>query len=125
MNYFLTGQKRKDENGFTLIETLVSLLILGILVTLTMIMLNKIYANPKILLGREALRLAEAELTYCVNNTSLNDTIYTNERQNLKVKRKITDEGKLAKVEIAVVMNGNNKEILRLETKYVKWRIDN
>ncbi|MBL1212706.1 MAG: prepilin-type N-terminal cleavage/methylation domain-containing protein [Ignavibacteriae bacterium] len=47
-----------NQSGFSLMETLVSMVILGLLVAFTLMLFNNIYSNPKLLLRSEVLSLS-------------------------------------------------------------------
>ena len=109
-----------NQSGFSLIETLVSMVILGLLVTFTIMFFNNIYSNPKLLLRSEALLLADVEISKCMNFKLASDTSYINLNGNLEVIRNVIREERLLKVAITVRAKSNKKEILKLETSYLE-----
>lgn len=111
--------KRNNNAGFSMLETLVSILILGMLITFSIMFFNRIYSNPKILLRKESLQLADTELTNCINANIKTDTLYNNSRGNLEVKRETTVSDYLVSVNVYVYLSGTGEEIIHLHTAYL------
>ena len=105
----------EKENGFTIIESLVTLIILGILTILTVIFFNKIYGNPELLLRREALTLADSEIHNIINNKVFTDTLYHNNKGNLTINRKIFDNKEYIYAVVTINFNQTQKQILSLD----------
>ncbi len=110
----------KDESGYTLIETLVSIGLLGILIVLSATAYTRFFDNPKILLRNEALYMANQEITNSINKKIFTDTTYANENQNLEVRRNVFDVQKLYRIEVAVVFVQTQKELVRLSADMKK-----
>lgn len=109
----------KEEYGTTIIESLVVILLLGILVTLTASFFSAIYYDKNMLKG-QALQLANQEISLVLNNHSENDSIYTNDTGNLQVHRIIRREEKLNMVEVQVIKTRTDSIIVSLEASYLK-----
>jgi len=109
----------KAERGTTILETLVVILLLGILVTLTASFFTTIFSN-KNMLKSDALQLAQQEINRVLSEKSENDTSYTNETENLKVQRIITKDEKLNSVEIMISKSSNDSLMLLLKAFYKK-----
>lgn len=77
---FLTGHSE----GFSIIETLVAITILGLLVAFTLTFFNRFYENPVYLLKDEAYRAASLEAENTLANRSYRDTSYIH-KNKLKV----------------------------------------
>ncbi|MBN2571424.1 MAG: type II secretion system protein [Ignavibacteriales bacterium] len=105
----------KKNEGFTILETLTSIIILGLLVGFTIIFFNKIFSNSKILLRSDALILAEQEIENCKIKMVLQDTSYANIKGNLILIRKITMFNGLRSIEISVHSKNDNQEILKFQ----------
>jgi type II secretory pathway pseudopilin PulG len=109
----------KEENGTTILETLVVILLLGILVTLTASFFTTIFSNKSMLKG-EALQLAQQEINRVLSEKSENDSTYKNKTENLKVQRIITKDGKLNSVEVMISKSNTDSLLLLLEASYKK-----
>lgn len=107
----------KEENGTTILETLVVILLLGILVTLTAGFFTTIFNNKNMLKG-DALQLAQQEINRVLSEKSENDTTYTNEIENLKVQRNITKDEKLNFVEVMISIASTDSPLLVLKASY-------
>ena len=109
-----------EQSGFSLIETVVSIGLLGILVTLSVIAYTRFFDNPKILLRNEALYMANQEITNAVNKRRFTDTTYTNINGNLAVERNISDLQTYYKMEVAVIFVQNKMELVKLSADIKK-----
>lgn len=107
----------KEENGTTILETLVVILLLGILVTLTAGFFTTIFNNKNMLKG-DALQLAQQEINRVLSEKSENDTTYNNESENLKVQRIITKDEKLNCVEVMISRSSTDSVLLVLKASY-------
>jgi len=110
--------KLKDQSGYTIMETLVSILLIGIIITLFAMFFNQVFSNPKLLLRSEALNLANQEVERSINTKSTTDTSYTNNQANLRIERKIESEESLVKAIVSVKSVIAGKEILSLSVMY-------
>jgi type II secretory pathway pseudopilin PulG len=106
-----------EENGTTILETLVVILLLGILVTLTAGFFTTIFNNKNMLKG-EALQLAQQEINRVLSEKSENDTTYKNKTENLKVQRIITKDEKLNYVEVMISKSSTDSLLLLLKASY-------
>ena len=107
----------KEENGTTILETLVVILLLGILVTLTAGFFTTIFNNKNMLKG-EALQLAQQEINRVLSEKIENDTTYNNETENLKVQRIITKDVELNSVEVMISKSSTDSLLLLLKACY-------
>ena len=105
----------KKQEGFSIIETLVVITILGLLITFTTSFINKIYNNPVYLLKDEAFRAASNEIDGVMLNGTLTDTLY-NIKHNLFVKRHSTELDKYYLVSVVVKKRRSNYPLLELKT---------
>ncbi|MBI1937431.1 MAG: type II secretion system protein [Ignavibacteriales bacterium] len=110
----------KDQSGYTLIETLVSIGLLGVLIVLSAMVYKNFFSNPKILLRNEALYLANNEIVNSINKKIFTDTAYTNENKNLSIERKITGMGRFNRVEVVVTTVQDPKELVKLSADIKK-----
>lgn len=110
----------KNQSGYTLIETLVSIGLLSMLILLSAIAYSRFFDNPKILLRNEALYIANQEITNSVNKKIFTDTTYANENNNLAVERKIYDMQTYNKIEVAVMFIQTKKELIKLSVDIKK-----
>jgi prepilin-type N-terminal cleavage/methylation domain-containing protein len=97
------------EDGFSLIETLVVILLLGLLVTFTASFFNDLFNKPALFLKYQALRLADREMNYCLNNQVTTDTSYIFPKHNLNVQRTITEELNGYDINVSVSVNNDLK----------------
>lgn len=109
----------KEENGTTILETLVVILLLGILVTLTASFFTTIFNNKNMLKG-DALQLAQQEINRVLSEKSENDTTYNNETENLKVQRIITKDVDLNSVDVMISKSSTDSLLLLLKASYKK-----
>jgi len=108
----------KSENGFTIIETLVAILLLGLLVVGATGFFGTLYNSPKILLRNEALALASNEIDRCISYRILTDTLYKNPVGNLQVKRNVIMKADLNEVIVGVYWSDKNKKLIELKVLY-------
>ena len=107
----------KEEHGTTILETLVVILLLGILVTLTSSFYSGIF-NNKNMLKADALQLAKQEIARVLNEKIEYDTIYYNESKNLKIERNIYKDKILNNAQVSISKSSNDSLILVLNTNY-------
>jgi prepilin-type N-terminal cleavage/methylation domain-containing protein len=101
----------KDEKGFSMIEALAGIALIGLLAALSASVLVSMYDNPKTLLRGEAMLLAEKEMNYCRSASPERDTLYTNETGNLEIHREV-DPGRNVKRIIVSVTTINKIQTL-------------
>lgn len=113
--------KIQKQDGFSIIESLVGITILGILVTISVQLFTGIYKIPELLLKREALHLAAQELNRTISNAEFIDTTYKNMNENLVINKRVsqTNMSNLVLVKVSVQFNRSKEEILLLST-YIK-----
>lgn len=109
----------KSDDGFTIIESLVSLLIIGLVVSLCIIFLNILFSNPGLFLKSEALNAASREIERCIEYRYTNDTTYTTSN-NLVINRNIKVENNIIYADINVLHREKSKNILTLHVAYKK-----
>ena len=109
-----------DENGSSLIETLVSMLILGIVVVIFFSIYIKIFTNPILVYKSEALSMANQEVMNSINKKVCSDTSYYNLNNNLLVERVIEGTNGLYKVQVTVSYSQGQKNLVTLSGEFVK-----
>ncbi|MBK7980268.1 MAG: type II secretion system protein [Ignavibacteriae bacterium] len=112
--------KLKNQKGYIILEALVGIIILGLVVTFSVMFFNQIFANSKILLKSDALLLAKQEIDTSINFRTTTDTSYFNQKGNLKVIRNIKAESNIYKAVVTVASDSGKKEILSLSVLYIK-----
>lgn len=110
----------KNQSGFSLIETLICISLLGVLLVLTSMIFVRFFSNPKMLLRNEALFMANQEMTNSINIKRLTDTTYVNTNANLTLVKKVQDAGNCNKVDITVKTVHNELEIVKLSVEIRK-----
>ncbi|MFC2139723.1 hypothetical protein ACFLR4_03590 [Bacteroidota bacterium] len=108
------------EEGTTIIEVLVGLTILGIVMTLSLGVMVKIYGNPKIVSRQEALMLADQEITNCINTRAVTDTVYTNPKGNLFIERSVSSRKNINDVSVSVYSSSSEQLIVSLSVSIVE-----
>ncbi|MBL1214646.1 MAG: hypothetical protein HND52_14930 [Ignavibacteriae bacterium] len=106
----------KDDSGYSILETLVSITILGLIAGITVLMLNGILKNPKLLLIDEAINLVYNEINFSMSSKTLTDTSYFNRSGNIKVERKIIQSHKTSKIIVNAKFKGTNKLLVSMNT---------
>jgi hypothetical protein len=101
-------------DGYTIIETLVSFVILGLFVTFTVGIYISLFHNPNLVLKSEALLAASREMECAINNRSLSDTTFLNENNNLKIFRKVSKGENIYKIDIFVFFKADTTMLLNL-----------
>jgi prepilin-type N-terminal cleavage/methylation domain-containing protein len=109
-----------NKDGFTIVETLVVITILGLLVTLTSVFFTQIFNNPKKMLQGDAFSLARNEIDYCIRFKPESDTLYKNDIGNLSVKRKVTGNENNFNTSVSVDFIKNKSRLIELKVKYIK-----
>ncbi|MFC2094555.1 Tfp pilus assembly protein FimT/FimU [Bacteroidota bacterium] len=108
------------KDGFTIVETLVVIMILGLLVTLTSVFFSQIFNNPKKMLQGEAFSLARNEIDYCIRFKPESDTLYKNDVGNLSVRRKVNGNENNFNTSVYVDFNKNKSRLIELKVNYIK-----
>ena len=103
-----------EEKGFTIIETLVSIFMVGLILTLTIIFFNNILLNSTFIYKNEAFYLANNEIERVINSGIITDTTYTNQSGSLIIKREIVPSENTIQVVVTVTAKINEKEIVAL-----------
>ena len=103
-----------EEKGFTIIETLVSIFMVGLILTLTVIFFNNILLNSTFIYKNEAFYLANNEIERVINSDLVTDTTYTNEKGSLIINREVVPENNTFQVVVTVTAKINQKEIIVL-----------
>lgn len=104
----------KREEGVTIIESLVSIVILGVIVMLTVFVIRGLFTHPRALLQGEACRLASQEIDYSLKYKPAADTSYKNAKGNLLLTRKVSASGGLIRIDVKVTYTGNGEEVAAL-----------
>lgn len=112
--------KMKSESGFTILESLVGILILGIMLILFAVFFNQIFNNPKLLHRSEAFILAKQEIEKCKNKRLTKDTLYFNEKENLSIVRDINLINNIINAKVTVETKLDKKKILSLSVEYLE-----
>lgn len=86
------------KSGFTIIETLVAIILLGLVSTMGIMVFNQLWGNKAIMLKKEAFLYASQEIDRCIDERLVSDTVYYSNSRTLKVNRKIEPEGNLNKI---------------------------
>lgn len=95
----------KTEHGFSIIETLVAIIILGLLAVFITSFFNQMLRNPQLVLRTKAIYLAEQEINYCINRKAFNDTSYINNEFNLLILRQVITYENNFKINVSVKKN--------------------
>lgn len=104
----------KREEGVSIIESLVSIVILGLIVVLGVMVMSGLFTHPRVLLKGEACQLVSSEIDYSLKHNPLIDTSYTNSTGNLLVKRHVTEVDSLTRIEVKVTYKGTGEEVATL-----------
>ncbi len=109
----------KNENGSTILEALVVIILIGILSVLTMTFFNVIL-NTSLRTKQEAQTLAYQELNRTISQAARSDSIYLNHKGNLIISRNITEEERYIKAEIEIKKSSSDSTIILVRSKYLK-----
>ena len=115
----MSSEYINSENGFTIIESLVTILIIGLILTMTIIVFNNLFSAPGLLLKSDAFSAATEEISKCVENRTSTDTIY-NVSNNLVLKRKISSVDELLMANVSIIQKHNDNNIITLHVSYKK-----
>lgn len=97
-----------------MVETLVGMVMLGIIVTLTIMFINSVLSNPKLLVRGEALNLAKNEISKCTLLKTTTDTLYNNKMGNMSIKRTVVEGTKTIDLKVSVLHIASEKELIVL-----------
>ena len=104
----------KQEDGVTIIESLVSIVILGVIVMMTVFVIKGLFTHPRALLKGEACQLASQEIDYSLKYKPVNDTSYKNAKGNLLLNRQVSKADDLTRIEVKVTYAGTGEEVATL-----------
>ncbi len=104
----------KREEGVSIIESLVSIVILGVIVMMTVIVIKGIFTNPRALLKGEACQIASQEIDYALRYKPVTDSIYKNAKGNLLLSRQISHADSLTRIDVKVTYVGTGEEVVTL-----------
>lgn len=107
------------ENGTTIIESLVVILLLGIIVTITALFFNNLLNNYN-MLRTDALHLARQEMNKALSQFTETDTTYLNSAGNLEVRRIVTNNDDHYGLQVIVVRSRTDITIITLNAIYSK-----
>ena len=110
----------KKQDGTTILETLIGILILGIIVTISFALLIKVFGNQKLMNEQEAYQLANETISNSINTYSITDTSFNNNKGNLLVERKVLSEDMVHKITVKVYSAFSKNEIVSLTATIVK-----
>jgi prepilin-type N-terminal cleavage/methylation domain-containing protein len=102
----------KIDSGFSIIETLVTIVIVSMLVIFVSVFLDNIYNNPKLFLKSKALLLAKNEMNRTIYSEGYRDTSYFDDKYRMNIIRQIKDQEGVYKIN--VLIRKTDKEILSL-----------
>ncbi|HEX2982196.1 MAG TPA: type II secretion system protein [Ignavibacteriales bacterium] len=103
--------------GYTIIEALVGIVILGLILVFTVSVFNRLFANPQLLLKGEALYLADQEIKHVINDKDFETLEYESAGRNMLVRRTVSEGAKLYEVQVSVIFKGTGKEIVSLSVE--------
>ncbi|MCU7500921.1 MAG: prepilin-type N-terminal cleavage/methylation domain-containing protein [Ignavibacteria bacterium] len=104
----------KNEQGFTIIETLTAIVILGLIMIFSAMLVKRFFFSPKALLKGDALTLASAEMERSLSRNVSNDTSYSNSAGNLLIERKISVKDSLQSINVSVMTKNSAEVVLTL-----------
>lgn len=107
------------ENGSSIIESLVVILLLGILVLFTSLFFNRLFNNYN-LVRYEALQIAQLEIVKCIDQSAVNDTFYVSELSKFKISRIVLNDSNVTRVEVIISRIHDGNQIISLKTVYPK-----
>lgn len=111
MRFLMVIGFTKDE-GFSLVETLAAIVIIGITTTAVLFFINKFLSSSDFNARMEALILVQNEIQNTLTNHSLTDTSYANREGNLKLYRSVIDYQHYYEINFSVVLHNKTKLIL-------------
>ena len=104
----------KKEEGMSIIDSLVSIVILGVVVMLTVLVIKGIFTHPRALLKGEACMLASQEIDYSLKYKAIADTTYKNAKGNLLLTRQVSAADSLTRINVRVTYIGTGEEVVTL-----------
>jgi len=104
----------KNQSGYSLIETMVCISLLGLLIFLSTSVYTRFFSNHKMLLRNEALFMANQEITNTINKRIFTDTSYKSINCNMLLDRKISDMDNCKKIIVVVRSVQLEKELVTL-----------
>jgi Na+/serine symporter len=102
------------EDGFSIIESLLGIVLLGLIVVFTIIIFNNIWNNPGLAVKSEAFFLASREINNTINGKAFTDTSYNNAQNNLTLNKQVKLADDCYYVEVSVIHIPTKKEIVLL-----------
>ncbi|MBI2417893.1 MAG: type II secretion system protein [Ignavibacteriales bacterium] len=100
------------EQGYTIMEALVSIVLIGLLITLSLVFFNMLFNSPLMGKKSEALLLAKNEMEYCLHSIGLNDTSYSNRYGTIRIDRNCQKTDSLIIFTVKAILLKNNKQIV-------------
>lgn len=110
----------KNHSGYSLIEMLVCISLLGIIILVSTSVYIRTFSNPKIIFRSEALFLANQEINNALHNKLFRDTAYTIDKSLLMVERKVKENKGLIYLDVSILYGVQKKEIAKLSVGVVK-----
>lgn len=104
----------KNEKGYSLIESMVGIILLGFIVIISMIIFTNIFTNPKLIYNKEASYLLFNETENIINNRILTDSTYFNNKKTLIIQREIEKKESYFIANVLVKENKNNRIINKM-----------
>lgn len=105
----------RNNEGFSLVETLVSIVIAGITITLGITAYTSIISNPDLTYKNEAFLLASDCIDNSLSNRAFSDTAYYNSTGYLRIERKVIIVNSLNLISVEVTYVRKNKRLILLE----------
>jgi prepilin-type N-terminal cleavage/methylation domain-containing protein len=100
-----------NDEGFSLIEALVSIVLIGILSTLILSFIIKLSTGDKSLARMDALTMARTEIGNTITNRTINDTSYSDAKGKLTLFKYVTNKDSYFEINI-LVKNNKNVELV-------------
>ena len=104
----------KNQSGYSLIETIVCISLLGLLILLFTSVYTRFFSNHKMLLRNEALFMANQEVTNTINKRLFTDTSYKSINGNMLLDKKISNTDNSKKIIVVVRSVQLEKELVTL-----------
>lgn len=105
----------KENMGFSIYETLVSIVIVGITITLSISVLVSVISNPVLSRKKEALLIALACIDKSIADKSITDTTFSNSSGTLLLTRTVTSLDSLNKISVEVKSANTNRVLIHFE----------
>jgi Tfp pilus assembly protein PilV len=110
----------KNEEGFTLVETLVATVILILIVTILSATMNSLFGNKKYFKRNMAFYIAKQEIDNTMALKLTSDTLYTTEKPFFSVERKVRAINKVYSAEVNVYIDTIGTRIVQLSGVFYK-----